>query len=105
VSLPETTGYREYAYGVLVSIRGRSSWSIALYTALRLAMFAVAWILLELLTPIHGLLAAAFAIAISGAVSFIALNGQRDAMSSALFGFFRRMNAKIEASTRAEDDD
>ncbi len=88
-----------------MSTRSRSAWSVVLYTALRLAMFAGAWILIETLTPIHGLFAAAFAIVISGAVSIIVLNGQRDAMSAALFGFFRRMNARIDASTRAEDLD
>lgn len=88
-----------------MSTRSRSAWSVVLYTALRLAMFAGAWILIETLTPIHGLFAAAFAIVISGAVSIIVLNGQRDAMSAALFGFFRRMNARIDASTRAEDVD
>ena len=88
-----------------MSTRSRSTWSVVLYTALRLAMFAGAWILIETLTPIHGLFAAAFAIVISGAVSIIVLNGQRDAMSAALFGFFRRMNARIDASTRAEDVD
>ena len=76
-----------------------------LYTALRLAMFVGAWILIEVFTPIHGLFAAAFAIVISGAISIIVLNGQRDAMSAALFGFFRRMNSRIDASTRAEDID
>jgi hypothetical protein len=88
-----------------MSPRSRSGWSIVLYTALRLAMFIGAWILIEALTPIQGLFAAAFAIVISGALSIILLNGQRDAMSAALFGFFRRMNARIDASTRAEDDD
>lgn len=88
-----------------MSTRNRSAWSVVLYTALRLIMFAGAWVLIEVLTPIHGLFAAAFAIVISGAVSIIALNGQRDAMSAALFGFFRRMNARIDASTRAEDVD
>ena len=76
-----------------------------LYTALRLAMFVGVWILLELLTPIHGLFAAAFAILISGAISIIVLNRQRDVMSASLFGFFRRLNARIDASTRAEDVD
>lgn len=88
-----------------MSTSSRSAWSIVLYTALRVAMFAGAWILIELLTPIHGLFAAAFAIVISGAVSIVVLNGQRDAMSAVLFGFFRRMNARIDASTRAEDID
>ena len=88
-----------------MSTRSRSAWSIVLYTALRLAIFAGAWILIEVLTPIHGLFAAAFAILISGAISMVALNGQRNLMSEALFGFFRRMNARIDASTRAEDVD
>lgn len=88
-----------------MSTRSRSAWSIVLYTALRVVIFAGAWILIEVLTPIHGLFAAAFAIVISGAISMIALNGQRNLMSEALFSFFRRMNARIDASTRAEDVD
>ena len=93
------------AYGGLVSTRNRSAWSIVLYTVLRVAIFIGAWILIEWLTPLHGLFAAAFAIVISGAISIIALNGQRNAMSESLFGFFRRMNARIDASARAEDVD
>ncbi|MFM8155970.1 MAG: DUF4229 domain-containing protein [Actinomycetes bacterium] len=88
-----------------MSTSTRSAWSIVLYTALRVIMFVGAWVLIELLTPITGLFAAAFAILISGAVSIIVLNGQRDAMSIALSSFFRRMNARIDASTRAEDVD
>ena len=88
-----------------MSTRSRSAWSFILYTVLRVAIFAGIWILIELLTPIHGLFAAAFAILISGAISIVALNGQRNRMSEALFGFFRRMNARIDASTRAEDVD
>jgi len=38
-------------------------------------------------------------------VSIVVLNGRRDAMSEALFGFFRRMNERIDASARAEDID
>jgi hypothetical protein len=88
-----------------VSTRSRSFWAIILYTLLRVVMFAGAWILIELFTPIHGLFAAAFAIVISGAISIIVLNGRRDAMSEVLFRFFRRMNERIDASARAEDVD
>ena len=88
-----------------MSTRSRSAWSIVFYTALRLAIFALAWFLIEYFTPIHGLFAAAFAILISGAISIVALNGQRDAMSGVLYSFFRRMNARIDASARAEDVD
>ena len=88
-----------------MSTRSRSAWSFVLYTALRVAIFAGAWILIEVVTPITGLVAAAFAILISGAISIVALNGQRNVMSEALFGFLRRMNARIDASTRAEDVD
>jgi membrane-bound ClpP family serine protease len=88
-----------------MSTRSRSAWSIVFYTVLRLAIFGLAWFLIEFFTPINGLFAAAFAILISGAISIVALNGQRDAMSEVLYGFFRRMNARIDASARAEDVD
>lgn len=88
-----------------MSTRSRSAWSIVFYTALRLAIFGLIWFLIAYFTPIQGLFAAAFAILISGAISIVALNGQRNAMSEALYGFFRKMNARIDASTRAEDHD
>ena len=81
--------------------RGRS---IAIYTALRFALFAVVWLLLELLTPVRGWWALAAAILISGMVSAFALNRQRDDMSVGIAGFFGRMNARIDAANRAEDE-
>ena len=82
---------------------GRGS-SVLIYTASRFALFAVAWLLLELLTPIRGWWALAAAILVSGMVSAFALNRQRDDMSAGLAGFFGRMNARIDAANRAEDE-
>jgi hypothetical protein len=75
------------------------------YTALRILIFAGVWVLLSLLTPLRGLWSLSLAILISGAISIFALNRQRDAVSVGVSGFFTRMNARIDASTRAEDED
>ena len=79
--------------------------AIAWYTLLRLAMLVGVWFLLEWLTPVRGIWAIVAAFLISGAVSLLALNRQRDEVSVGVAGFFRRMNERIEASTRAEDFD
>jgi len=50
-------------------------------------------------------MALALAIVISGAISLLLLNRQRDALSSGVARFFRRINERIDASTRAEDVD
>lgn len=84
----------------------RPKWvSIVIYTLLRIAMFAIVWAVFQFLTPWTGLMAIVLAILISGAISFIALDRQRDAMSSSVFIVFKRMNDRIDAATRAEDDD
>ena len=79
--------------------------AILVYTVLRVALFAVVWVTIEFLTPIHGLWAAASAILISGAISIVVLDRQRGEVGSVAAGFFRRINKRIEASARAEDDD
>lgn len=78
--------------------------AIAIYTALRFALFAITWLLLELLTPVRGWWALAVAILVSGMVSAFALNRQRDDMSVGIAGFFSRMNERIDAANRAEDE-
>lgn len=79
--------------------------SLIIYTGLRLAVFLVVWLLLQWLTGMRGLLALALAIVVSGAISLLLLNRQRDAMSAGVWRFFRRINERIDAATRAEDDD
>ena len=75
------------------------------YTVLRVALFAVVWLTIELLTPINGLLAIIAAILVSGAISLLVLDRQRGRAASVAAGFFGRINERIEASARAEDDD
>jgi hypothetical protein len=75
------------------------------YTALRILIFAGVWVLLSLLTPLRGLWSLSLAILVSGAISIFALNRQRDAVSVGVSGFFKRLNDRIDASTRAEDDE
>ena len=79
--------------------------AVLAYTALRLLIFAGVWALLSLVTPLRGLWSVTLAILISGAISIFALNRQRDEVSVGVSGFFSRLNARIDASTRAEDDD
>ena len=78
--------------------------SIAIYTAMRVGLFLGVWLLLQLLTPLRGLWAAALAIVLSGLISLFLLNRQRAAVSSVVGGFFGRINARIDAASRAEDD-
>ena len=63
------------------------------------------WLIVQWLTGLRGLMALALAIVISGAISLLLLNRQRDAMSTKVTSFFRRINERIDASTRAEDVD
>ena len=79
--------------------------AILVYTLLRFALFAGVWLVIEFLTPLNGLLALAAAILISGAISIVVLDRQRSAVGAAAAGFFGRINARIDASARAEDDD
>jgi hypothetical protein len=79
--------------------------AILVYTLLRVGLFALVWVVIEFLTPLHGLWAAAAAILISGAISVVVLDRQRGEVGAAAAGFFGRINARIEASAAAEDDD
>jgi Protein of unknown function (DUF4229) len=84
---------------------GSKALAVASYTLLRFALFAIVWVVIELLTPINGVWAIVAAILMSGAISVIALDRQRGAVGQAAAGFFGRINERIEASARAEDVD
>ena len=78
---------------------------IAIYTGLRLAVLAGVWLIIQVVTPMRGLLAIAVALVISGAISFIVLDRPRDRASAGLSGVFRRIDERIERSKVAEDVD
>lgn len=80
------------------------SLALLAYTLLRVLIFAATWLLLVWLTPLDGLFAVLMAILVSSIISIPLLSRQRDAVSSGVAGFFRRMNERIDASARAEDD-
>lgn len=79
--------------------------AIAVYTGLRVALFLLVWLTLELLTPISGVWAMVAALLISGALSIVFLDRQRGRMAVVADGFFKGLNERIEASARAEDAD
>lgn len=79
--------------------------SLVAYTALRIALLVAVWGLLVWLTPMDGLIAVVMAILVSGIISIPLLSHQRDMVSVGVAAFFRRMNERIDASARAEDDD
>lgn len=83
----------------------RAKGSVWIYTGMRILLFIAIWLLLQLLTPLRGLWGVAAAILISGLISIFVLNRQRDAMSSTVGAFFRRINERIDESARAEDFD
>lgn len=76
---------------------------LAIYTALRLAVLAAVWIILQLVTPMRGLFALAAALVISGVISFALLNRPRDSASTGLSRIFGGINDRIERSKAAED--
>ena len=78
---------------------------IALYTALRVAVLVAVWLVIQVVTPMRGLLAIAVALVISGVISFILLDRTRDKASAGLAGVFRRIDDRIERSKVAEDVD
>lgn len=76
---------------------------LAIYTGLRLAVLAVVWFVLQLVTPMRGLFALAAALVISGVISFALLNRSRDSASTGLSRIFGGINERIERSRTAED--
>ena len=69
---------------------------IAIYTGLRLAILAGVWLVIQIVTPMRGLLAIAVALVISGVISFVALDRPRDRASAGLSGVFRRIDERID---------
>jgi hypothetical protein len=76
-----------------------------MYTVFRVLFLAVAWLLIQVTTPIRGVWAIALAIVISAVFSIMLLGRQRDAMSGSMFNFFRRINERIDAAAAKEDFD
>ena len=74
------------------------------YTSARILIFVVSLILLYL-AGARQLLLIGLALVISGIVSFVLLSRQRDAMSAALAGRITSFRSRLDAGTRAEDDD
>lgn len=89
----------------MTSPGGSKALAIIVYTVLRIALFLAVWLTFELLTPISGIWAIVAALLVSGAISLFLLDRQRARVASAAAGFFGRINERIEASARAEDDD
>jgi hypothetical protein len=85
---------------------GRRQWvAWVSYTLLRVVFFLATWLIIQLTTPIRGVWAIALAIVISGVFSILLLSRQRDAMSGSVFGYFRRLNERIDAAAAKEDYD
>lgn len=79
-------------------------WAWVMYTVLRVLFFAVTWLIIQATTPIRGIWAIALAIVVSAIFSILLLSRQRDAMSGSMFGFFRRINERIDAGAAKEDN-
>jgi TctA family transporter len=75
-----------------------------MYTVSRVLLFLAVFGVLYLVGA-RDLVLLVLAFFLSGAISLVLLSRQRDAMSSAVTGTFSRMNERIEASKRVEDDD
>lgn len=86
-----------------MSTKASGIWPVVVYTAMRVGLFVAVWLLLQLVTPLRGLWAAVVAIVISGLISIVLLNRQRSAMGGVVGGFFRGINDRIDAASRAED--
>lgn len=85
--------------------KNRPRWlAITIYSVLRLLLFVVVWLPLQFLTPLRGLLALVVALAISGTISIFLLDRPRGEMATGVAAFMQRMNDRIEASARAEDE-
>ena len=76
---------------------------LAIYTALRLALLAAVWLVVQLVTPWRGLLAVAVAVAVSGVIGFFVLDRTRDDASTAVWQVFRRIDDRIKRNEMLED--
>lgn len=96
----------DFPYGRgMSSTRPATVRALAVYTVLRVALFAVVWGVIWFLTPLDAVWSAVAAILISGAISLVLLDRQRGRVGAAAGGFFSRLNARIDAASRAEDVD
>ena len=77
---------------------------ILVYTAARLGLLLLVGLPLYL-AGARGLLLLVGAFLISGLLSFILLDGTRARFSDSVSGFFGRINDRIDAAARAEDDE
>jgi c-di-AMP phosphodiesterase-like protein len=82
-----------------------SAKALIIYTVLRILLFVAVWLTLEFLTPVKGVWALVVAILVSGAISIVLLDRQRNKAGLVAQGFFHRINERIDASARAEDID
>ena len=74
------------------------------YTAARILLFVAAAGLISL-AGARGLLLLGLALLVSGAASYILLTRQRDAMAGALSRRLGSFRTRLDAGTRAEDQD
>jgi Protein of unknown function (DUF4229) len=74
------------------------------YTVLRFSLFIAVFGLLWV-AGVRGILLLALAILISGVLSYFLLNNQRAAMSGAISRRLTDFRERLDAGTRAEDDD
>lgn len=74
------------------------------YTTARILLFVAATGLIYL-AGARGLLLLALAVLVSGAVSYVLLSRQRDAMAGVLASRVRNFRARLDAGTHAEDRD
>ncbi len=74
------------------------------YTTARILLFVAVTGLLYLVGA-RGLLLLGAALLVSGIVSYVVLSRQRDAMSAALTSRIQGFRGRLDAGTRAEDED
>jgi hypothetical protein len=89
----------------MASTQGRRLLAVLTYSGLRLLLLLAVWILIELVTPLRGVVSVVVALLVSGVISLFLLNRQRASMSVVVGSFFRGINERIEAAARAEDVD
>lgn len=74
------------------------------YSLARIALFVAIMVPLYLL-GVRGFLLLVLAVVLSGVLSLVVLNGLRAAFSDVVSGYFSRINQRIDAASRAEDDE
>lgn len=74
------------------------------YSTLRFLLLLASGAVLYLV-GLRGLPLLLLAFVVSGIASLFVLDRQRDALGSSVGGFFSRLNARIDASARAEDEE